>query len=212
LELLISFLLVFTTGCVKFFGKWTSSTEPVDFMELKLGMTKDQIPTKFQVSTCKKSESSRFHEALDEEVGIEDLVCEPHDHLNDIHLFFFNQRLFMMTATFVTRWSDDSENVVRSAVMNKFGSHFTEFTKTSYNIDSREDIAATCFSAEACKSWHWIEKGNFEVRYSAESGGRVPYQIALIDLARSAEIQIAKEKAAKKRDAETEMRAKKLGY
>ena len=188
------------TGCLG------QASEPPDFSGVKIAMTKEQIPPKYNISECKPP---ALGERFDKEIGIEDLICErTHDNVYDVHFIFFNKKLIGMYGTFSTGWGD--REAVHTAIMNKFGKHLDEFSLDVAN--GERDVAGTCFGIENCKGWHWVEKGNFEFRYSAEGGGATPLRFALFDHSQDATINNLREKAKSQKDDETKKKADSLGF
>lgn len=200
LRMISLFAMYLATGCRG------QASETPDFSGVKIGMTKEQIPAKYTISECKPP---TFGTLYDKEIGIEDLLCEKsHDNVYDVHFLFFNKKLIGMYGYFTTRLED--RDAVHTAIMNKFGKHFETFSLSLANDD--REVAGTCFGIENCKGWHWIEKGNFEFRYSAESGGTTPLRFALFDHSQDSKINDLRENAKSQKAAETKKKADALGF
>lgn len=196
LILFSSFLMV---GCT------SSSAEKPDFDGVKLGMTKELIPRKYNISTCKLAISGGY---LDSEVGIEDIICvNKVDNFFDTHFIFLNKKLIGFTTNIGAYFTE--REAVHTAIMNKFGKNFDVFITKS--VETERDTAGTCFSIQNCTSWRWLESKSFEVRYAAERGA-VPMRFALFDRSQDSLISDLISKAEKDKKEAVKKKADQLKY
>ena len=199
-------LNIFMTMSLSILTACFAQPEPPDFSGVKLGMTMEQIPQKYNISKCGQP---GLGESFDKEVGIEVLRCSINkDNMIDVNFMFFYQKLIGMYGSLSTRWSD--RDAVHTAIVNKFGGHNDKLSidRTNNNRDS----AGTCFGIPNCKEWRWFEKGSFEIRYSAENGGTTPLSFALFDHKQNATIESLLKKVETRKKEELKKKADSLGF